>query len=265
VTMQSGTPLAEAGDAGRKRRFRPPPGALDAAPGAQTVTGSEVVTGPEVVTGSRAVTGSEAATGSKAATGSEVATGASAAAGASTRLASGKGGAARSDLRPTVTRGARWPWWLLRIGVTVQAIVTFLQPVFAGRFLAGDYGALAEHRAGAQIVLGCCVVQLLTTLLAWRPGRASGRLFWFAVLLTVAVYEQLHAGFDRNLGLHIPLGVLVVGVTAWLLYRVWHPRTTPAPEKAALGKASPGANAVPEAAGRHEEGTTDGATIGSRA
>jgi hypothetical protein len=39
--------------------------------------------------------------------------------------------------------------------------------------------------------------------------------------LTVAVYEQLHAGFSRNLGLHIPLGVAIVVVTAWLLVWVW--------------------------------------------
>lgn len=118
-------------------------------------------------------------------------------------------------------RPASWPWWLLRIGVSIQAAATFLQPVFAGRFLAGDYGSLAAHRAGANIVLELSFAQLVTVLLAWRFGRAPASLILAVCAITVAVVIQVHAGFARNLGLHIPLGVLVVGVTGWLLAWVW--------------------------------------------
>ena len=117
--------------------------------------------------------------------------------------------------------GSRWPWWVLRVLFTVQAIATFLQPVLAGRFLAGDFGALDAHRATADLVFGLSLVQLATVLLVWRLGRAPARLMLFAILLAAGVYIQLHAGFSRNLGLHIPLGVLIVGVTAWLLVWVW--------------------------------------------
>jgi hypothetical protein len=122
---------------------------------------------------------------------------------------------------PAARRPAAWPWWLLRAGVGVQALATFGQPLFAGRFLAGDYGSLAAHRAGAVLVLDLSFVQLVTALLAWKWGRAPGGLILTAVAMTTAVTIQLHAGFSHDLGLHIPLGVLVVGVTAWLLVWTW--------------------------------------------
>lgn len=131
---------------------------------------------------------------------------------------------------PAPRDGSRWPWWLLRLLFTGQALATFLQPVFAGRFLAGDFGALDAHRATADLVFGLSIGQLAVVALVWRLGRAPARLMLFAILLAAGIYLQLHAGFSRDLGLHIPLGVLIVGVTGWLLVWVWRagPARTPA-------------------------------------
>jgi hypothetical protein len=116
---------------------------------------------------------------------------------------------------------AVWSWYLLRAGVTVQALLTFLQPVYAGRFLSGDFGMLQLHRFNGTLVGIATMVQLPTTLLVWLVGRGPWQLFAIAVAFGVAVALQLYAGFNHVLGLHIPLGVTIVGCAGWLLVWVW--------------------------------------------
>ena len=51
--------------------------------------------------------------------------------------------------QPRQDRTARWPWYLVRTVVTALAVDIFLQSVFAGRFLSGDYPQLLVHRTNA--------------------------------------------------------------------------------------------------------------------
>ena len=132
---------------------------------------------------------------------------------------------------PPAPRAApAWPWWLLRLGVTIQVLLGFAQPILAGRFLSGDFSMLALHRTNGSIVGFVTMAQIVTSLLAWRPGRGPLGLFWASLALGAATALQLYAGFNHLLGLHIPLGVAIVGLNGWLASWAWrHGPSAPAP------------------------------------
>ena len=114
-----------------------------------------------------------------------------------------------------------WPWWLLRAVFTLQAVDAFLQPVFEGRFLSGDFPMLAAHRTNASVVGVLAFVGVLVAILAWRIGRAPGTTAMVSAGLTTAVVLQVFLGYSRNLGVHIPLGVLIVGLSGVLAWWSW--------------------------------------------
>jgi hypothetical protein len=74
--------------------------------------------------------------------------------------------------RPRHHRTARWPWYLLRTVTTALAVDIFLQSVFAGRFLSGDYPQLRVHRTNAIVVAAVAVVLVVAAVLAWRVAGA---------------------------------------------------------------------------------------------
>jgi hypothetical protein len=115
-----------------------------------------------------------------------------------------------------------WPWWLMRVIVTIQALDALLQAVFAGRFLSGDFNMLLVHRAnGTQILLGLCLLQVIASVIAWRRAGVPGWIPGVSVLLLAACGVQVSMGFNRVLGVHIPLGVIIIGAVALLAIWVW--------------------------------------------
>jgi hypothetical protein len=125
---------------------------------------------------------------------------------------------------PASRRPAAWAWWLLRIFSTVQAADIFLQPVFEGRFLSGDFAALAAHRSNAVYVGALTITQVLVGILAWRVSRMPGWIVGLLALLGVSVGIQIYLGFSRVLGIHIPLGVAIIGVSGWVTVWLWSHR-----------------------------------------
>jgi hypothetical protein len=120
----------------------------------------------------------------------------------------------------------RWPWILLRVTLVLQALDAFLQPVLAGRFLSGDFGMLAAHAHNATYgVFVLAVLQIAVTALAWRLAKGPGSLVIVSVVLAGAVLLQIILGFDRVLGVHIPLGVAIITIIGWLA--VWVCRHQP--------------------------------------
>jgi hypothetical protein len=109
----------------------------------------------------------------------------------------------------------------MRTSATTFAILAFLQPVLAGRFLSGDYAVLDSHRTNASVVGLLAIIQIVVALLAWRIGRAPRSILGASAGLAVACALQIALGYARILGLHVPLGVLIVGGAASLLIQVW--------------------------------------------
>lgn len=95
----------------------------------------------------------------------------------------------------------------------------FNQAVFAGQFLAGNYGALLTHRENATFAgISVMVSAIGAVLLRW-PGRGP----WWPIAACLGLFGliglQIAIGFARILAVHIPLGVtiilLAIAIATW--------------------------------------------------
>jgi len=118
---------------------------------------------------------------------------------------------------------------LFRVVVTVEAVMTFTQAVFAGGFLSGHYELLGLHADYGRITGYAAVAQLITAILLWRPGRGPGWPVLVCTLLLGAVGSQIYLGFARILSIHVPLGVAVITGSVLLVIWAWKPMA-PSPE-----------------------------------
>lgn len=104
--------------------------------------------------------------------------------------------------------------WILRAVATLHLLAGFLQPVFAGVFLSGDFDGLAWHVIGADLVSYIGIAQIGAAIAVWIRVRRAWP-FWASLALTVGTTAQYFAGMDGALWLHLPLGVtLIVGIAA---------------------------------------------------
>ncbi|MGC4941029.1 hypothetical protein [Kribbella sp. DT2] len=111
---------------------------------------------------------------------------------------------------------------LLRAVAVLHAAAVCAQPLLAGLYLNGDSGAIPIHELVGLTAAALCLVQLVLTLLITRLARL--------VLLAAAVLAgevlMIHAGYGRDLALHIPLGMaLVAGSVALAAWAVRYRRT----------------------------------------
>lgn len=123
----------------------------------------------------------------------------------------------------TLTRRPGVSLWLLRAALTVHLLLVLAQPVLAGLFLTGDVDAIGVHGA---VGIGVAAVGLVVAGVALGyvlRGRGPVWVLVVAVLLPVAAGTQIHAGFTRDLALHVPLGVAVVTTAVLLAVWVWTP------------------------------------------
>jgi hypothetical protein len=119
---------------------------------------------------------------------------------------------------PTRPRPAdpNWPTGVLRSVVAVQALLVFAQAALVGQFLSGNAAALEWHERNAELVQLLSLVQLVAAIVAWRRGGRA----WpvpVSALLVLAVGIQVGAGYNRELALHVPLGVAILGFSVWLV------------------------------------------------
>jgi asparagine N-glycosylation enzyme membrane subunit Stt3 len=113
--------------------------------------------------------------------------------------------------------------WTLRAVITVHALAVLAQPVLAGLFLTGDVDAIGVHGLiGSLLTLvGMAVIGVALAYVLGGRGR-----LWVlpvAVLLFLADGFQIAAGYERQLELHIPLGVAIVVVSVLLAAWAWSP------------------------------------------
>jgi len=98
----------------------------------------------------------------------------------------------------------------LRLVAVTHAIAICLQPVLAGVYLNGSGGALRIHEPIGMAVATIALVQLLAATIWWRSGgRFAAPLVSLLVLIGESV--QIGMGYSRDLALHIPLGIALVG------------------------------------------------------
>lgn len=112
----------------------------------------------------------------------------------------------------------------MRLVVTLHACAVVAQPVLAGLFLGGNFDMVAVHGINANLVLLLGLVLIPAAVLLRWPGRGPLWPMGVVVLLFLAEGMQIGAGYERQLALHVPLGVAVVTVSVLLLVWVWRPR-----------------------------------------
>lgn len=120
-----------------------------------------------------------------------------------------------------VTKTGRWSALTYRVLIAVVAVMLFNQAILAGQFMSGTFEALEFHRLGAS---AAGAVSLLAAIAAGVARFKKRYPLWPALttlLLFVAIQVQEFAGEQRMLAIHIPLGVLVIMLSAWLTVWAW--------------------------------------------
>ncbi|MCX4552942.1 hypothetical protein OG709_01780 [Streptomyces sp. NBC_01267] len=106
----------------------------------------------------------------------------------------------------------------LQIAIALQTLTIFLQAVSAGLLLTSSYGETL-HSAGARVMYGASMLYVLAAVLAWKPGGGSPRPVWHASGFLVLASVQVVLGIAHIPSVHLPLGVLMFGLSVLALTR----------------------------------------------
>ncbi|MFD4905594.1 hypothetical protein [Kitasatospora purpeofusca] len=141
------------------------------------------------------------------------------------------------------------PRLLLRATATASAVLGLAQTVLAGSFLNGHYEALRAHELTAMALGGLLIAQLPVAALVRRGGGAGGaRGPWWPLgataLLLAASGAQMGTGYERAVGVHVTLGVLLVSGLLFGLVGAWRP--VPASPASPASPATSGAEPLAE-------------------
>ncbi|MFB7333039.1 hypothetical protein FNH09_00605 [Streptomyces adustus] len=118
----------------------------------------------------------------------------------------------------TRTASARRGSSFLRIAILLQTLTIFLQAVSAGLLLTASYGETL-HSVGARVMYGASMLYVLAAVLAWKPGGGSPRPVWHASGFLVLASIQVVLGIAHIPSVHLPLGVLMFGLSVLALTR----------------------------------------------
>ncbi|MEN3536677.1 hypothetical protein AAH991_16300 [Microbispora sp. ZYX-F-249] len=122
----------------------------------------------------------------------------------------------------TQTATAQRTFSFLRIAIILQTLTIFLQAVSAGLLLTASYGETL-HSIGARVMYGASMLYLLAAVLAWKPGGGSPRPIWHASGFLVLASVQVVLGIAHVPPAHLPLGVLMFGLSVLALARPRRP------------------------------------------
>ncbi|WP_240490674.1 hypothetical protein [Amycolatopsis vancoresmycina] len=106
----------------------------------------------------------------------------------------------------------------LRVTIALQTLAAFLSAVTAGLLLTTPHGHVL-HSASAYTVWVVAVGHVVVAGLVWRPGGGSPRAVLLAAGFLVLVTAQVFLGIAHVKALHVPLGVLLFGVSLVQLSR----------------------------------------------
>ncbi|WP_053692499.1 hypothetical protein [Streptomyces sp. WM6372] len=100
----------------------------------------------------------------------------------------------------------------LRVAIALQTLAIFFQAATAGLLLSTSYGETL-HGVGARVMYGASMLYVLAAILAWRPGGGTPRPILYSSGFLVLASVQVVVGVARIPSLHVPLGVLMFGLS----------------------------------------------------
>jgi hypothetical protein len=101
---------------------------------------------------------------------------------------------------------------LLRAAIGVQAAAVLVQGITAGLLLSAPVGGVL-HSAGGYALFAVTLLHLVVALLLWRPGGGPPGPLLRAAGFMGLVLAQVFLGIGGVTALHVPLGVLLFGVS----------------------------------------------------
>ncbi|WP_222864405.1 hypothetical protein [Micromonospora sp. WP24] len=104
----------------------------------------------------------------------------------------------------------------LQVAIALQTLTIFLQAISAGLLLTSSYGETL-HSVGARVMYGASMLYLLAAVLAWKPGGGPLRPVWHASGFLVLASVQVVLGIAHVPSVHLPLGVLMFGLSVLAL------------------------------------------------
>lgn len=99
-----------------------------------------------------------------------------------------------------------------QVAIALQTAALFFQAATAGLLLSSSYGA-ALHDAGSRVMYGASMLYALAAILAWRPGGGSRLPVLYASGFLVLASAQVVLGIAHVASLHVPLGILMFGLS----------------------------------------------------
>ncbi|GAA4207200.1 hypothetical protein GCM10022252_70510 [Streptosporangium oxazolinicum] len=130
---------------------------------------------------------------------------------------------------------------LLRVAIILQTLALFAAPITAGLLLSSP-GGRTLHSVSAYGVFTVAVSHLVVAILVWRPGGGSPRPILYAAGFLALTLAQVALGIARVKTLHVPLGVLMFGMSVLQLSRVLadrRPHVAAAGRRGGAGRAAP--------------------------
>jgi hypothetical protein len=113
----------------------------------------------------------------------------------------------------------------LRATIALQTAAIFFQAATSGLLLTSQLGETL-HSAGARGMYAATMLYVLAAVLAWRPGGGSPRPVLYSTGFLVLASVQVVLGVAHVAALHLPLGVLMFGLSLLQLGQVLSARRT---------------------------------------
>ncbi|MFJ4341893.1 hypothetical protein [Streptomyces sp. NPDC088915] len=123
-----------------------------------------------------------------------------------------------TEATTAATAGVRRGSSFLRTAIVLQTLTLFLQAVSAGLLLTTSYGETL-HGVGARVMYGASMLYVLAAVLAWKPGGGSPRPVRHASGFLALASVQVVLGIAHVPAVHVPLGVLMFGLSVLALAR----------------------------------------------
>ncbi|WP_426368311.1 hypothetical protein [Streptomyces sp. E-08] len=107
----------------------------------------------------------------------------------------------------------------VQVSIALQTLSLFFQASTAGLLLSSSQGEVL-HGVGARVMYGATMLYVIAAVLAWKPGGGSPRPILYSTGFLVLASAQVVLGIAHEPSLHVPLGVLMFGLSVLDLGRI---------------------------------------------